>query len=430
MKKQFLSKTVFWAITLVFMASCTTDDGVELNENGEVIDPGTGGQIVSGNPELNNFIIAAKDEILYTVDAQTGKQTELYSFPYPTKFASIPDYNEGILYVTADDNSVNALNVDNRKFMWEQFLLEYHYSSYEVTSPTCLDGVCYASGTSGVVVAVDQTTGNIKWYYTTELFGDLDNILHSNTTQIIHEDKVYVFSEESFMSDLPPYMHILDKETGKLIQKIKLPYELTGIPLIVDRIMYMPAKNLYAIDLDTFDTLWKFEANGVGTPSISGNKLVVNAIPPGQGISSALYCIDINTTSVIWQRDTGADTLWSPLIKENVVFGNYDKGSSFPGATNAKPFALNLQNGVELWYNEDVSVDFSPIYANGILFTHGHDILRYKNDVESVGLLAIDANTGEVLWLNPLFRYGSHIAPLVVADNGVFGPSYYRGKQN
>ncbi|CAZ98047.1 PQQ-binding-like beta-propeller repeat protein [Zobellia galactanivorans] len=430
MKNTFLSRTVFWGIVLVFVASCTKDDGVELNEDGEVIHPEKGGQIVSGDPELNNFLIAANDENLYTVDAQTGEETELYSFPYQTKYVSVPHYGAGMLYVTANDNSINAIDVGDKNFMWEQFMLEYHYSSYEVTSPICVDGTCYASGTSGVVVAVDQTTGNIKWYYTTELFGELDNILHSNSTQILHEDKVYVFSEESFLSDLPPYMHILDKETGNLIQKIKLPYELTGTPLVDDGILYMPAKNLYAIDLNTLDTLWKFEANGVGTPFISGDKLVVNGIPAGQGITSALYCIDLNTTSVIWQKDTGADTLWNPIIEENVVFGNYDKGSSFAGATNAKPFALDLQNGEELWNNEDVSVDFSPVYANGILFTHGHDILRNKNDEDSVGLLAMDANTGETLWLNPLFRFGSHIVPLVVADNGVFGPSYYRGKQN
>ncbi|CAM4239791.1 PQQ-binding-like beta-propeller repeat protein [Zobellia roscoffensis] len=428
MKKRQIINYLFLSLLTIVMASCSKDDGVELNENGEMTDTATDGAIVSGDPSLNDFIIAANDEILYTVDAQTGIQTELYSFPYQTKYVSVPQYEAGILYVTANDNSINAISVDDKNFMWEQFMLEYHYSSYEVTSPICVDGICYASGTSGVVVAVDQNTGNIKWHYTTELYGNLDNILHSNSTQILHEDKVYVFSEESFLSDLPPFMHILDKETGSLIQKIKLPYELTGTPMFVEGIMYMPAKNLYAIDLNTLDTLWKFEANGVGTPFISGDKLVVNGIPAGQGIASALYCIDTNTTSVIWQKDTGADTLWSPIIVENVVFGNYDKGSSFPGATNAKPFALNLQNGEELWNNEDVSVDFSPVYANGILFNHGHDILRNENDKDSVGLLAIDANTGETLWLNPLYKYGSHITPLIVADNGVFGPSYYGGE--
>lgn len=45
----------------------------------------------------------------------------------------------------------------------------------------------------------------------------------------------------------------------------------------------------------------------------------------------------------------------------------------------------------------------------------------------NVGLMGMNANTGEVLWLNVAFRRGSPLTPLVVTKNGVFGPSYYRG---
>ncbi|MDO6807637.1 PQQ-binding-like beta-propeller repeat protein [Zobellia galactanivorans] len=430
MKNTFLSRTVFWGIVLVFVASCTKDDGVELNENGEVIHPEKGGQIVSGDPELNNFIIAAKDETIYTVDAQTGEETVIYAFPDLTDFVGPSDYNNGTIYVTSDDNSINALSVADRRFLWDRYMLEFNFGSMGETRPICIDGVCYASGGSGVVVAVDEATGNLKWYYTTDPNGKLDYVLNVNKPPIVYGDKVYVFSNKGYYSNLPAYLHILDKETGGLIQKQKLPYEPSGVPVFMENTMYLPAKNLYVIDLDTLNTLWMFEANGVGTPFVSGDKLVVSAIPYGQSIGSVLYCLDKNTKSILWEVETGANSLWAPLIVGNVVFSNYDKGTNFPSATNAKPFALDLRNGEELWKNEDVSVDFSPVYANGILFTHGHDILRNKNDEDSVGLLAMDANTGETLWLNPLFRFGSHIVPLVVADNGVFGPSYYRGKQN
>ncbi|SIS53908.1 Outer membrane protein assembly factor BamB, contains PQQ-like beta-propeller repeat [Zobellia uliginosa] len=428
MKKQFLSRTIFWGIMLVFVAGCTTDDGVELNENGEVIDPEKGGQIVSGDPSLNDFVIAAKDETIYTVDAQTGEETVIYAFPDLTDFVGPADYNKGTIYVTSDDNSINALSVADRRFLWDRYMLEFNFGSMGTTRPICIDGVCYASGGSGVVVAVDEVTGTLKWYYTTDPNGKLDNVLNVNRTPVVYGDKVYVFSNKGYYSNVPAYLHILDKETGRLVQKQKLPYEPSGVPVFMENTMYLPAKNLYVIDLDTLNTLWMFEVNGVGTPFVSGDKLVVSAIPYGQSIGSVLYCLDKNTKSILWEVETGANSLWAPLIVGNVVFSNYDKGTSFPGATNANPFALDLRNGEELWKNEDVSVDFSPVYANGMLFTHGHDILRNNNDQNSVGLLAMDANTGEVLWLNSLFRFGSHIVPLVVADNGVFGPSYYRGK--
>ncbi|WP_276166355.1 PQQ-like beta-propeller repeat protein [Zobellia alginiliquefaciens] len=428
MENRILIKGLLLSFFILITVSCEKGDGVELDENGEVINPQKGNQIVSGNPALNTFLIASQDETLYTVDAQTGEETAIYEFPYQTDFELIPSYKDGIIYVTADDNSINAVDVNTKSFVWEQYLLESDFSSYGVTPPTCVDGVCYASGTTGVLTAVNQITGDLKWYYTSDPSGELDNILHGNSSQIIHGDKIYVFSEESFISDFPPYMHILDKETGKFIQKVKLPYELTGTPLVVDNIMYLPAKNLYAINLDTMDVLWEFEANGAGTPYISGDRLIVNAIPPGQGLRSALYCIDMSTTSIVWQKDTGVDTLWNPLIVENVVYSNYDKGSSFPGATNAKPFAVDLESGEELWYNADVSVDHSPVYANGILFSYGHDLYRTDDTDNNVGLLTIDANTGKTLWLNSFFRYGARLNPLVIAENGVFGPSYYRGE--
>ncbi len=78
-------------------------------------------------------------------------------------------------------------------------------------------------------------------------------------------------------------------------------------------------------------------------------------------------------------------------------------------------------------FRDDVQVDHSPVYANGRLFFHGHAILRSDDTDQNVGLMSIDANTGEILWLNNFFRRGFPIAPLVVAENGVFGPSYCRG---
>jgi len=95
--------------------------------------------------------------------------------------------------------------------------------------------------------------------------------------------------------------------------------------------------------------------------------------------------------------------------------------------SNGRPFALSLENGEQLWYRENVSVDHSPVYANGRIFFVGHEIGRTNDTDNNVGLFSMDANTGEISWLNNTFRYGSPITPIVVAQNGVFGPSFYRG---
>ena len=67
-------------------------------------------------------------------------------------------------------------------------------------------------------------------------------MLNENETPIVHNDKVHVFSEEGFISDLPPYVHILDKQTGRLLRKLELPFELTGTPVVRREHLISPGK--------------------------------------------------------------------------------------------------------------------------------------------------------------------------------------------
>ena len=380
-----------------------------------------------GDPTLNTFLITSRDESVFTVDAQTGQEREIYAFADLTDIEILAEYDNGKIFVTTDDNAVNALDPVSQALLWDTPMLEYKFSSLGLTEPVCLDGTCYASGAFGVVVALDENSGEIKWHYSTDPDGEVDNVLNENETPIVHNDKVYVFSEEGFISDLPPYVHILDKQTGRLLQKLELPFELTGTPLFDGNTLYIPAKNLYAYDAETLEPKWVFEAAGLGPPSVRNGKVVVHGIPLDDTISSVLYCLDAATGQVLWAIETGFDTIWSPLIVEDVVFGVYEEASSFAFRSNGRPFAARLADGEQIWFRDDIQIDHSPVYANGRLFFHGHAILRSGDTDQDVGLMSIDASTGEIVWLNSFFGSGFPIAPLVVAENGVFGPSYYRG---
>lgn len=407
--------TLFLMLTLVF--SCN-------QEGEEVIDEVPRG-LLAGNPTLNTFLITSRDESVYTVDAQTGQEREIYTFDDLTDVEILAEYDNGKIFVTTDDNAVNALDPAGPSLLWDTPMLDYQFSSLGLTEPVCLDGTCYASGEFGVVVALNENSGDLKWYYSTDPDGELENTLNENETPIIRDDKVYVFSE-AFLDELPPFMHILDRQTGRLLQKLELPFDLTGTPLFEDNTLYLPAKNLYAYSAETLEPMWTFEATGVGPPSVHDDKVVVHVIPSDNTTSSVLYCLDATTGRELWANATGSATLWAPLIVEDVVFGVYDNVSSFAGP-DGRPFAARLADGELIWFLEDVQIDHDPVYANGRLFFHGHAILRTGDIDQDVGLMSIDANTGEIEWLNGFFGTGSHITPLVVAENGVFGPSYYRG---
>jgi outer membrane protein assembly factor BamB len=414
------AKPVFYLFALLLtVTSCNQEDEDILNEEPQ--------RTITGDPTLNSFLITSRDESVYTVDPQTGQEQEIYTFADFTDIEILAEYDNGKIFVTTDDNSVNALDPTGPAFLWDTPMLEYKFSSLGLTEPVCLDGTCYASGGFGVVVALDENSGEVKWYYSTDPGGEVDNVLNENETPIVHNNKVYVFSEAGFISDLPPYMHVLDKQTGRLEQRLELPFEVTGTPLFHNNTLYLPAGNLYAYDAETLDLKWTFEAAGVGPPSVRNGRVVVHGIPSDDTISSALYCLDAATGQPLWTLETGFDTIWSPLIVGDVVFGIYEEASSFAFRSNGRPFAVRLSDGEQIWFRDDVQVDHSPVYANGRLFFHGHAILRTDDTDQNVGLMSIDASTGEIVWLNNFFRRGFPIAPLVVAENGVFGPSYYRG---
>lgn len=421
---------------LFFFGSCTTDDGMAVidddggiidntDDNGSGDDDGSG--IVSGNADFNDFLITTVDESVVQVDANSGEAEILYTFADLTDIEIVADYDNGLIFVTTDDNAVNAIDPNIKQLVWDTPMLDYKFSSLGLTEPVCIDGVCYASGQSGVVVALDQDTGDIIWYFSTDPDGELDNVLNENDTPIIHENKVYVFYRHAGFSELPPKLFILNRQTGELLEQYFLDYELSGTPLIVDNTLYVPAKNLYALDVATLGVKWSFEADGVGDPFVSNGRLVVQGVPIDETIYSRTYCLDSNSGTLLWTVDSGFDTLYAPIIVENVVFGVYEEGSPVPFGDSGRPFAVRLSDGQQIWFRDDVVVDNSPVYANGRLFFHGHDINRTDDTELNTGLFCMDANTGEIIWLNYLVDGLRPIAPLVVAQNGIFGPSYYRG---
>ena len=401
------------------IVGCSEENGVD--------GPDQANSLVSGDPELNTFLITSLDESVVTVDPQTGQEQVIYTFDQFNEPASLPDYTNGYIVVPTEDNSVNALDVNSQSFVWSVPMLEYEFSSLGISATVCHEGTCYTSGTFGVVVATDALTGEVQWYYSVSPSGSLDDVLYDAGTPIVRGDKVYVVSEEGFISDLPAYIHVLDKASGELIEKYELPFEVSGDLVFSGDMLFLSADNLYALDAETFEMLWQFEAEGVGIPSIAGDRLVVHGIASGESIYSALFCLDKNTGTLIWQLETGFDTVWSPVIVEDVVFGVYEEATSIPFARNGRPFAVSLSEGTQIWFRDDVAIDHSPVYANGRLFFHGHDIGKEGDIEENVGLICMNPNNGEVLWLNNFFRSGSALAPLVVAQNGIFGPSYYRG---
>ena len=112
------------------------------SEKNEVDGPDQANNLVSGDPELNTFLITSLDESVVTVDPQTGQEQVIYTFDQFNEPASLPDYTNGYIVVPTEDNSVNALDVNSKSFVWDAPMLEYKLSSLGISATVCHEGTC------------------------------------------------------------------------------------------------------------------------------------------------------------------------------------------------------------------------------------------------------------------------------------------------
>ncbi|TPN88895.1 outer membrane protein assembly factor BamB family protein [Aquimarina algicola] len=419
MKKFSISFLIFSFLSI--LVSCSSDEGTD-----NPLETGNGGTIVSGNPELNTFVVSSDYEKLLTLDASTGELTTVYEFGKFNYVHNLPHYENDHLYFTTEDNSINAIQLSSKQLLWNTPFGEYDIEIFEKSITACEDGICYAAGHNGVFIAVDQATGLEIWRYSLNEDGSFDGRTSADSKPIIKGDKIYIVAEGSSIREIPASIHVVDKNSGIGLTKVNLLYPDTSSITFAGNILLIANKNLYAVNPDTFENIWSFEAEGMGHPVVSGNSIIVHTLPKDTNIESVLHSIDLTTGNIIWSIDTGFDTLYSPVIEGDVVFGIYEEGGNVAFSRNGRPFAVDLATGNQLWFRDDVSIRSSPTYANGMLYFFGHDINGPSESTdENSGLICMDANNGKVVWVSSTLAPFKSITPVVVAENGVFGPSYY-----
>ncbi|MBC7919798.1 MAG: PQQ-binding-like beta-propeller repeat protein [Ferruginibacter sp.] len=387
-------------------------------------------QQLAGNPALNRFILTSKDEEITRVDPATGKHETIFSFEKYADVASI-DYLNGVMYAGAEDNSVNAIDLQSKKLLWDIPLIEYDLTTTSNQKAVVKEGVCYAVGYAGVLVAADIATGKPLWAYPLDPTGRTDG--YFPTSQItVTADKIIIGSTQTvFYEGERNYVYVLNRATGKLIWRKALPKDkwVSGAIRLAGNTLLVPANNLYALDINAGNVLWEValqysnSGRGVGSPVVAGDRVLVHG---AVGIiDGRLVCLDLPTGRKIWEIDAGTDYVgrYAPLVVGNFVFGVHERGVS--SSWNGRPFLADIATGQLIWANDDVSMDTSPVYANGRLYFHGQTFKGGGSTDDRVGLLSLEAATGKFLWVNNYFRYGSSVTPIVIADNGTFRPGYY-----
>ncbi len=378
---------------------------------------------LTGNATLNRTLLVSRDEEILRVDAATGQHQRIVNFDNLVNIESL-DYADNMIYAGAQDNSLNVIDLQASKFLWDVPLPRYELSTLSEPIVVVKDGVAYVAGISGVLFAIDVTTQKPLWAYAMNPSGEADGYYSSVSKPAVIGDKIIIGTSSLNQN----YLHAIDKVTGKRLWRKEFNAVSGVIKQAGDKLL-VPAHSLFALDPNTGNVIWEFPGadltRGAGTPIVSGDKILVQG---ASGVADGkLYCLNLETGQKIREIDAGNGYagVYGPMVVGNAVIGVYERGSSQSTTGNGRPFVADINTGKILWRNDDVSVESSPVYANGRLFFHGHNLKGEGKVDNNVGLVCLDATNGQLLWLNNYFRYSSSLAPIVLADNGVFRASQY-----
>lgn len=162
------------------------------------------------------------------------------------------------------------------------------------------------------------------------------------------------------------------------------------------------------IDLTDGDFLNTSANEGVtGSPIIANGKLyiVTSVIGGGENLSA----FNLNNGDLIWRYSLGANIL-PPTVNDGMIY--------FASSSDNEVIALSSNDGSEIWRTNVSIGSSSPTFQNGILF---------------VDNVALDTNTGQVLWQFDASINGSPNATLLGA--GSYSPSinndlvFYSGQE-
>lgn len=298
-----------------------------------------------------------------------------WAFKTDGKIFSSPIVNNGIVYIGSEDGNLYAVNEKTGKIFWK-----FKTQGAVHSSPAIFNSTVYFGSFDGYYYAVDAKTGHLKWKFKTggeKWSGEIGFL------GLKPADK-YMDDLWDFFLSTPVINH--DKQN---------PSVFFG----------SSDWNVYALNANTGELKWKFEAKGSihCSPVLDKNTLYIGSW------DANLYAIDITTGKERWKFETGTKVGFKG-IESSVTVAN---DMVYFGARDPFLFALNAETGKLVWkYDAAYSwIISSPVVADGIL---------YVGTSDTYALLGLDAKTGKELFKFKAngYVYGS---PAIAGETAYFG---------
>lgn len=279
--------------------------------------------------------------------------------------------------------------------LWSQDsdqLWRYQTGGRVYSSPALYGDKVFSGSGDSCLYAFDKLSGKMLWKYRTE------GAVHSSPA--VNDSNVYFSSTDR-------NIYAVNSESGSLTWKFSSngekakdvwDYYLSSPRLAKGLVFWGSAdSSLYAIDQYTGDLKWKFKAEDIihSTPEIDGDTLYVG------DFNGNLFALNINNGKQIWSFKTVGDRYFPKgEIQKGIAI---DKSAVYFGSRDYNVYALDKKSGRALWNLKEGSwVISTPTIHNKMIFYGTSDTHEF---------VCSNKLTGEVKWRIPLPMrvYGSAV---------------------
>ncbi len=267
---------------------------------------------------------------------------------------------DDVLYIGSRDKKIYALNATTGQHIWN-----YTTGDRIDSSPAVSQGVVYIGSDDNRVYAINVTNGTQVWNFTTG-----GTISYSSPA---------VSSQAVFIGSSDYNLYALNFSDGTQLWNYTTSYAITSAPAVSNNYVYFGSgwsdNSVYAIDVFNGTHIWNYSTGGDVTASVAvaDGRLFIGSI------DTNFYALNASTGQHLWNFTTGDYIESSPA---------YTNGIVYVGSDDDLLYAINASTGAQVWnYTTTYDITSSPVISSNLLFV-GTD----------VGLTAINLSNGAHMW--------------------------------
>ncbi|WP_247730879.1 PQQ-binding-like beta-propeller repeat protein [Halovivax limisalsi] len=193
-------------------------------------------------------------------------------------------------------------------------------------------------------------------------------------------------------------LYAIDADSGDVRWTFQAENGILSSPTVVGGTVYVPDDdaNVYAIDAATGTERWRFEAGTEHSEMFSSPTVVDGTVYVGSydivGKNGTVHALDAADGTESWSYETGGKIYSSPTVVDGTVY---------VGARDNNVHAIDAESGTEQWVFETGDwVRSSPTVFDGTVYVGSYDNSVYAIDAES-GAELWSFDTGDRIYASP-----------------------------